>query len=210
MINPIGFKDKLPPTREKTPPLPNSFSNVSTFTSCKIEQKESLSFFQWLFYPLITLFNWIISIWCRALDRIALSTYELELFEELLEGAFWGGALYFYELDTGKKTLEKVIQDCGELYDKLTKKWFPNVEGILFMRISLLKIKMRAHASLDQKSEVENCKKLINSLGFTVPEPVELQTEILLTVSQSRYRKFIRTVNYCVKACAKFFLWMKK
>lgn len=168
------------------------------------------SFLSWLFYPVIAVFNWIIGIWCSILDRIALSTDELELFEELLEGAFWGGALYFYDLKTGKTTLQKVVHDCGKLYDKLTKKWFPNVEGILFMRISLLKIKMRAHAALDQKNETDACRKLIESLGFSVPETVETQNAILLTVSQTRYRRFLHTVNWCVKSCAKFFIWMKK
>lgn len=162
-----------------------------------------LDFFRWLF-------NSLLSLWNEVICKISLSTDELELFEELLEGAFWGGAVYFYDQNTGIKQLEKVIDDCTCLYKKLSDKWFPDIEGILFMRMSLLKIKMRALAALGQKEKANECVELVKTLGYSLPEEVEAQTEMLLMASQPKYQKFLWAINKITQGCMKLIFLLRR
>ncbi len=166
-----------------------------------VSQKEEgccLSFFAWVFAPII----WV----CNTIhDKITLTTEELEIFEELLEGAFLGGATYLYTRSAGEEKLKKVLSRCDHLYKELSKKWFPNIEGIFFMRVAIVKIKMRVLAALGEEEKIQQERKLLHSLKVPIPEDVEMQIEALLLSRKRPYRYILSGINVFFQLCGALF-----
>ncbi len=148
------------------------------------------------FYPLL---------WVR--DRTSLATEELEIFEKLIEGTFWGGAACLYDLSIGEVKLKQVDEACDMLYKILSDKWFPNIEGILFLRQNLLKIQMRVCAALGKDAKVDAAQKLFKTIGGKIPPDIVLQMGILKLIAKPIVRFFIRIVNFFVKITVKLLLF---
>ena len=163
----------------------------STIVSAK--EVKSQSFFWTLLTPIIWFFEWLES-------KLTLTTEELEMFEDLLEGAFWGGAAFFYKREIGETRLREVVAACEELYKKLGKKWFPNIEGIFFMRGNLIKIKMRAYAALGEKDKVKTSLQELKDIGVEVADDVKLQTQYLLAATKPGFRVLLSICNGLVQA----------
>ncbi len=188
MISPIPTNST---SRVDFEPSKGSFpTRLHSSTLCSMKKASCLSLIDWIFFPVTAVFNWILS-------RISLTTEELEVFEKLLESAFWGGGAFFYDRSIGEKRLREVVQSCDRLYESLSNKWFPNIEGILFLRVNLVKIKIRVHAALGEKGQVDYCRKLMSQLGEKLPEDIKDQVEYLTVVTG--YSILIKMCNLFVK-----------
>lgn len=146
--------------------------------------------------------------WLRS--KMILTTEEFEIFEELLEGAFWGGATLLYDVSKGEHKILEVGRQCDDLYRRLSLKWFPNVEGILFLRQNLLKIRMRIDATFGDQKKVEKVQKEFRDIGGEMPETMEIQIKILSLLSRRVVRFFIRILNLFVKLGVNLTLFFAK
>ena len=187
MLDPINSQSKVALRYE---PLKSSLLLEERYCSTLASSQESTigNAFWMLVSPIVWILDWLGS-------KLTLTTEELEMFEKLLEGAFWGGAAFFYKREMGEARLREVVASCEELYAKLGKKWFPNVEGILFMRGNLIKIKMRAYAALGEEDKVKTSLQELKDIGIEVPNEVELQAQYLLAATQPKFRFVLGICN---------------
>lgn|GEM_PF-2714030 len=197
MIEPISQKTIVPYHENE--------GLVACHVSCKstIASKEEggcISFLSWVFSPIMNALDAIFY-------RVSPSLKEYELFEEILEGSFQGAAFYLYDQKVGEEQVREVLAKCEELYTKLCDKWFPNIEGILFMRVALLKVKLRILAALGEEKKVLECEEILNELGVVVGEDVKFQAQLLSLLKKRPYRYFISAENSVVKVLVYF---MKK
>ncbi|NGX37673.1 MAG: hypothetical protein K1000chlam2_00832 [Chlamydiae bacterium] len=197
-INSLPFKVSSFESFKSSPLL------VQRYVSTIVSAKESTigNVFWTIVSPIIWFFEWLGS-------KLAPTTKELELFEKLLEGAFWGGAAYFYKRSMGEERLRAVVASCEDLCKRLREKWFPNIEKILFMRRNLVKIKMRAYAALGEENKVKISRQELKDTGIEVSNEIEQQTHYLLVATKPKFRFVLRVVNRLVqlsfKAVSKFF-----
>jgi len=209
MIDPINMQTI---SNFPCPEIKQMTSQERHHSSLYSQKKEGccLSFFAWVFAPIIWVFAPIIWVCNTIHDKITLTTEELEIFEKLLEGAFLGGATYLYTRSGGEEKLKKVLSRCDHLYKELGKKWFPNIEGIFFMRVAILKIKVRVSAALGEEEKMQQCRNLLHSLKIPIPDDVEMQIEALLLSRKRPYCYILSGINCFFQSCGAIFFFIRK
>lgn len=204
MIPPIHTQlSTLPPLETLGAPCVSQERYASTLSSmecsstlcfpCRMVQR----FFSWIG-------SWIAHWYNAIMERVAPSTKELEIFQELLEGAFRGAALLLYDRNEGLKIISGVAQKCHHLYGLLGKKWFPKIEGIHFLRINLMRIALRCHAALGHHTELDTCKKELSVLGGEISDHLEKQIHYFSYISKQEWKPqtAMKVINFLTQSTA--------
>ncbi len=185
MIDPVtnSLQPHLAPpiSLRGTFPSPNIRSSISSLRLADERPSIIKKIFRVLFYPFISLYEWIFS-------RISLSTQEYAALEEIIVQFGRSYTDLVYDREEGEERLRSVVQKAEDLLDRIEKKWFPRVEGMLFLKGNLLKLLIRAHATLSNDDEFERTRDRLLEMGGEIDSDLERDLKYMQTFSGERYR----------------------
>lgn len=138
-----------------------------------------------VFYPLI----WPLK---KVMAKVAPTKEEMEQLENLIHEAVYATGAFVENRLRGERKLKEVIASTSSLYDGLTRKWFPNFYGVLFMRVHLIQINMRLYALIDDEEKIASSHLLLKKLGYQPRQDLEEQLFYLRLVRKSVLRPFFK------------------
>lgn len=131
--------------------------------------------------------------------KMAPTTEELELFEDLIAKALAAGKSFIDSRTKGEKELQKVIAFANSLYDLFTGKWLSWTEGIVFMRAHLVQITMRLYTLVGDDGGVEICQKRLEKVGYQPRGDIEAQLSYMRMMRKTAYRPFLKLGSVLAK-----------
>jgi len=187
-------------------PLKIYESSISSAATAHLFSEKIFLLGKWIGQQISTIYFKVLEFCQWIISRIIPTNKELKMLEQLLEDSILGGGLLLYDRKRGEEKLNQVMKNCEELYQKISEKWFPNLEEILFLRRNLIKVMMRISAALGREKEVVKYQSNLRSIGGEISEEIEDQVQLFLQAAKPRHHLLVRMMNYLTQIFLKFIL----